>query len=227
MARRLLRGAALAVLTLSAAALVAACSSGATPGPASSSPSVPSSGEATQAASAGANGQPTPTVSAPPSRVILGPFTEVFATALPADPAQAKVIADWREGMILWDKSSEDQALASPVSSYVTGSAASTLKSLLSSEAKNHFISAGVDTLFDTRATISDSTHATVTTCDDGSMYTTMDTQTKALASVAPLNQQYIEATWGMTLVGGHWTMSSIKVAGLPAAAAKPCQPTA
>jgi hypothetical protein len=29
-----------------------------------------------------------------------------------------------------------------------------------------------------------------------------------------------------MARIGGHWAISSVKVATLPAAAAKPCQPT-
>jgi hypothetical protein len=216
MARRPPRGAALAVLALSALVPVAACSSG-----------TPSSGEVTHAPSAGTSGQSAPAVSAPPSTITFGPFTEDFATALPSDPAQLKVIADWREAMIFWDKSSEDEAMESPVSSYATGSAVNTLKGVLSNEASRHFIPAGVDTLFSTRATVAGNNHATVVSCDDGSQYTIKDTQTGTVSTPAPPNEDYVQVTWEMTMVAGHWAMSSVTVVDLPAAAAKSCQATA
>jgi hypothetical protein len=56
-------------------------------------------------------------VSAPPARVSFGPFSEVFATAVPTEPAQARIIADFREAMILWDKSGEDRVMVSPIRS--------------------------------------------------------------------------------------------------------------
>src|SRR5215472_13721552 len=65
--------------------------------------------------------------SVPPSSVTMGYLTEVFATPLPSDPAQAKVIADFRQAMILWDKSSEAVKMVAPVASYVTGSAVGNL----------------------------------------------------------------------------------------------------
>jgi hypothetical protein len=116
--------------------------------------------------------------------------------------------------------------MASPIRSYVTGSTVDNIESFLSAEEKEDFVLVGTDTLFDTRATIFDGEHATVTTCDDGSKSTTKDTRTGALAAMAPLNKQYALSTWGMARIGGHWAISSVKVATLPAAAAKPCQPT-
>jgi len=216
MARRLPCRAALAVLAPSALALVVACSPGA-----------PSSGEAMKAPGAGTERQPPSTVSAPPGRVTLGPYTQVFATAMPADPAQAAVIADFRTATILWDQSGEELAMVPPVRSYVTGSAVSNLERFLSAEAEEHFVLVGTDTLFRTRATISGDTDAAVTTCDDSSKATTRDTRTGAVASMPPLSKQYAISTWGMTRIAGHWAISSVQVATLPAAAARTCQPAA
>jgi hypothetical protein len=80
-------------LCLSGLLAVSACGSGKTP----------------DASAAATSRAPSTTAPAAPSgsaqAVRIGPYTQVFATPLPANPAQAKVIAGFREAQTLWDKS--------------------------------------------------------------------------------------------------------------------------
>jgi len=55
------------------------------------------------------------------SVVRVGPFTQVFAGPLPANPAQAAVVEGFREGQVLWNKSANAWHLVPPVREYVTG----------------------------------------------------------------------------------------------------------
>jgi hypothetical protein len=60
--------------------------------------------------------------------VRTGRFTQIFDTNLPANPAQASAVEEFRAGMILWDKSQATAKLVSPVTAYVTGTALRNLK---------------------------------------------------------------------------------------------------
>jgi hypothetical protein len=99
------------------------------------------------------------------------------------------------------------------------------VESFLSDEEKQHYVLVGTDTLFRTRVTVSDGKHATVTSCDDSSKTTLIDTRTGTLDPSQPSDQFYALSIWEMTWVAGHWTISSVKVVSLPAAGARPCQP--
>jgi hypothetical protein len=94
-------------------------------------------------------------------------------TPLPADSAQASVIEGFRAGLILWDKSQEEQKLVSPVTSDVTGAALTNLKKSLTQELTpgQQIGPAGIDRNFKTRVTALSGASATVTTCDNGSKF--------------------------------------------------------
>jgi hypothetical protein len=55
------------------------------------------------------------------SVVHVGPYTQVFASPLPANTAQAGVVEGFREGQVLWEKSENAGHLVPPVREYVTG----------------------------------------------------------------------------------------------------------
>jgi hypothetical protein len=104
----MIRSGAVLALCLSGLLAVSACGSGKTP-------------DASAAATSRAPSTTAPGGSAQPVRI--GPYTQVFATPLPANPAQAKVIAGFREAQTLWDKSDYTWHLAAPAQEYVTGQA--------------------------------------------------------------------------------------------------------
>jgi hypothetical protein len=155
-------------------------------------------------------------------------LTEEFATALPASPAQARVAAGFREGLILYNKSQENLAPVAPVTSYVTGSALGDLHTTITRLAQEQEVPAGVDRMFRTRVTALSGTSATITTCDDGSRYVQENPRTRAVDPSfqnVPIDEVYVFETWGMTILDGHWAINSIKVASPGSAAEKSCLP--
>jgi hypothetical protein len=161
--------------------------------------------------------------------VRVGHLTEVFDTPLPADSAQASVVEGFRVGLILWDKSQEEQRLVSPVTSDVTGAALTNLKKSLTQELTpgQQIVPAGIDRDFKTRVTALSGDSATVTTCDDGSKFDDVNPDTGVVNTAynATPDQEYIFVTWQMTRLEGHWAISRVSPVTLPNALAKPCQP--
>jgi hypothetical protein len=157
--------------------------------------------------------------------VRIGPFTQVFSTPLPADPAQARVIADFREAQILWVKSDGAWHLIAPVTRYVTGDALSHLTVAVSENKSHDLVPAGTDRMFMTRVTGLTGTTATVMTCDDSSKYAEQDPRTGQVnpAYTPALDQAYLFETWQMVQLSGHWAISALSVASLPDRAAQPC----
>lgn len=217
------------VLALSSLVAMSACTSGRQASSASSS-----SASASQASSSpappGQTVTPTPTPSTASSTysVRTGLLTEEFATPLPTDPAQAQVVAGFREGLILWNKSQENFGLIAPVTSYVTGSALNNLKRTLTNEAQTEDVPAGVDRLFRTQVTALSATAATITTCDDGSKYVERNPRTGVVDPSfehLPADEAYVFETWGMTRLDGHWAIKSITATPPGSPAAKSCLP--
>ena len=199
--------------------LTAGCSSG--------SPAVT---KATIAATAATTATTATTAKVTTETVRVGRLTEIFATPLPADSAQASVIEGFRTGLILWDRSQEEQRLVPPVTSDVTGAALVNLKKSLTRELTpgQLIVPAGSDRNFKTRVTALTGASATVTTCDDGSKFEEVNPGTgvvnKAYSATTP-DQEYIFVTWQMTRLDGHWAISVVAPVSLPNALAKPCQP--
>jgi len=163
------------------------------------------------------------------SSVRIGPFTQVFATSLPADPAQAKIITDFREAQVLWVKSNSAWHLVAPIAAYVTGDALSHLDAATAHDKSADVVPAGTDRLFLTRVTAIAGSTATVTTCDDSSKYEFENPSTRQVnpAFTPPRDQAYLFETWHMVQLSAHWAISSFSVATLPDRAAQPCQPSA
>jgi hypothetical protein len=204
--------------------LASGCSSG-------SSGSAGSSGSSSSPSSAGSpSSAVSPTAATVTTESVrVGRLTEIFDGPLPADSAQASVIEGFRAGLILWDKSQEEQKLVSPVTSDVTGAALTNLKKSLTQELTTgqQIVPAGIDRNFKTRVTALSGASATVTTCDDGSKFDEVNPDTGVVntAYSATPDQEYLFVTWQMTRLDGHWAISVVTPVYLPNALAKPCQP--
>jgi hypothetical protein len=162
-----------------------------------------------------------------PTRTVrIGRLTQIFDTSYPADPAQASAVEGFRAATTRWDKSQETWTLVSPVTAYVTGGALRNLKASLGRLKATDVVPGGTDRFFKTRAVISGAS-ATITTCDDGSMFEEVNRSTGVPdpAYSAPASQQYLFETWQMVRLGARWALSAISVVTLPDSRAKPCQP--
>jgi hypothetical protein len=158
----------------------------------------------------------------------VGPYTEVFATPLPANPAQAAVVEGFREGQVLWEKSENAGHLVPPVQDYVTGHAlTSNLTSAIKANKARNLVPAGMDRFFMTRVTSISGRNATLATCDDGSRFKEVNPRTgKVNAAFVPTpGQSYLFETWRMVRLAGHWAITALSVAPLPSRSAEPCQP--
>jgi hypothetical protein len=151
----------------------------------------------------------------------------VFATPLPTNAAQAKVIVGFRAGQILWDKSDIAWRLVAPVTDYVTGDALKHLIAAMTAGKTHDLVPAGTDRYFMTRVTAITGRSAIVTTCDDGSKFTSDNPHTgqEVPGFKAPPNQAYIFETWHMVQLSGHWAITAFSLATLPDSRAAPCQP--
>lgn len=174
------------------------------------------------ATSGGAQGSSTETVR-------IGSYTQVFATALPAGHAQAKVISEFRKGQVLWERSNRAWRLVAPVTTYVTGRALADLSAAVAAGKQRHLVPAGTDRFFRTRVTALTATTATIATCDDGSKFREKDQRTGHVdqASAPKPSQSYLYETWHMVRRSGHWAISAFTLSMLPSPAARACQPPA
>jgi hypothetical protein len=161
------------------------------------------------------------------SVVHIGPYTQVFSSPLPANPAQASVVEGFREGQVLWNKSENAWHLLSPVRSYVTGHALANLIAAVRAGKAANTVPSGTDRLFMTRVTQITKHNATVATCDDDSKFEEVNPRTgKVDASFLPSPaQEYLFETWQMVQLSGHWAITALSLAALPAPSAEPCQP--
>ncbi len=169
-----------------------------------------------------------PAASAVRKSIRIGPYTQIWAGPLPADPAQATVISDFRTAQILWGRSNEALHPVAPVMSYVTGVARRDLLTALAAGRSRELVPAGTERFYLTRVAALDAGSATVTTCDDGSRYREEDPRTGRVdpASTAyPLSRDYTFMTWRMVRQGGHWAIASFSIAYLPDQRAAVCQP--
>ena len=208
----MIRSGAVLALCVSGLLAVSACGSGKTPDASAAATSrAPST---TAPAAPGGSAQP----------VRIGPYTQVFATPLPANPAQAKVIAGFREAQALWDKSDYTWRLAAPAKEYVTGQALTHLIAAVTASRAHHLVPAGTERFFLTHVSGITGSTATVTTCDDGSKVKEENRQTGATYTTPP-GQAYIFETWHMVKLSGHWGVTAFSLAIPPSPRAAPCQP--
>jgi hypothetical protein len=174
----------------------------------------------------GASGK-TVSARATTETVRVGRLTEIFDTPLPANPAQAGVVAGFRADTIVWDQSQDGLASASRVMAYVTGDALQNLADADVYMKRGKIVPGGTDRLFKTRVTMVSAMSATITTCDDGSKFELVNPSTGVPdpADAAPEDQQYGFETWQMVRLDGLWVLSSVLPVNLPDPRAKPCQP--
>jgi hypothetical protein len=151
----------------------------------------------------------------------------VFDGPLPANPAQASVVAGFREAMTLWDKSEIAWRLTAPVTDYVTGDALTRLNAATNASRAKDLVSAGTDRFFLTRVISIAGDSATVTTCDDGSKYEEENPRTGRIdtAYSTPPDQAYLFETWHMAWRSGHWAVASFSLATPTDPHTKLCQP--
>lgn len=173
------------------------------------------------------SGSPAAAAKTTTESVHIGRLTEIFATPLPANPAQASVVEGFRAATILWDKSQEDLELVSPVTADVTGPAITNLKDSLNAIISQQIVPAGTDRYFMTRVSMLEGNSATISTCDDGSKFKEVNPNTGVVdrAWNPTVSTAYGYVAWQMTRVGGHWAISGVTAESLPNSLAKPCQP--
>lgn len=161
------------------------------------------------------------------SVIHVGPYTQVFASPLPANAAQAGVVEGFRDGQVLWEKSENVGHLVPPVREYVTGQALSQLAAAIKAGKARDIVPAGADRLFMTRVTTLTGRSAAVATCDDGSKFKYVNPRTaKVDTGFLPTpGQEYLFETWRMARLSGHWAISGLSLANLPSRSAEPCQP--
>jgi|SRR5215469_8683654 len=169
--------------------------------------------------------KPPPEV--PDSVQISARYTERFSTPLPTDPQQAAVISGFRESEVLWDQSSEALRLTAATPEWVTGAALTKLRKLVQSYASGNIVPVGVDRLYDTKITSLAAGTATVTSCDDGTAFNIADRATGRTPAPVPVTQQYAFGVFGMRLVAGRWTLSSVTGVGYPDQRVKACMQAA
>jgi hypothetical protein len=161
--------------------------------------------------------------SATASSVRIRLLTEVFATALPTDPAKAKVIQEFRESQILWDQSSEELRIVAPATEYITGAALGYLRAAVTSGAKDDVALGGTDRLYDTSVTSLKGNNATVVSCDDGSRTNMVDLATGQKIPNDPTGSLIVYVSWQMAQVSGHWAITSLDVIYPPDPRASAC----
>lgn len=161
------------------------------------------------------------------SVVHIGPYTQVFASPLPANPILADVVEAFREGEVVWNKSENARHLVPGARDYVTGQALTHLAAALKAGQEHDLVPAGVDRLFMTRVTTIAGRGATVTTCDDASKFKEQNPGTGRVDTsfLPPPGQEYLFETWRMVQRSGHWAITAVSLATLPSRSAEPCQP--
>jgi hypothetical protein len=178
--------------------------------------------------SACSSGKPAGNVAVRVGGVVhVGPYTQVFASPLPANPAQAAVVESFRQAQVLCEKSENAQHLVPPVRDHVTGQALTHLAAAVKAGKARDLVPAGVDRVFMTRVTAITGRNAAVATCDDGSKFKEQNPRTgKVDTSFLPSpGLEYLFETWRMVRLSGHWAITAFSLATLPSRRAEPCQP--
>ncbi len=161
----------------------------------------------------------------PPFRV--GPLTQEFGTPVPAGPAQAAVVADFRTAMLYWTRSGYEWRNVPGTTSRIVGPALAQLERAERSLKARADVLSGIDKFFKTRVTALAGSTATLLTCDNSTRDVVENRATgKADAAfAAPSSLDYIFETLRLVRHSGHWAIISLADATLPQASARQCQP--
>jgi len=208
----------LTALCVSGLLVLSACGSG--------QAASPGAGSAGSAASAAASPTASTPADAPPLAVHIGRYTQEFATPLPANPAQARVIEGFRETQILWDRSLSAWHPVAPVTGYVTGNALVTLQQAMQYNRKYDLKIAGMDRFYSIRVSGITGRRATVTSCDDARKLMEVDARTGRVVpqTVSPPDKAYLFEIWYMVELSGHWGLASVKPYVEPSPQAELCR---
>lgn len=168
---------------------------------------------------------PTPAASVRTS-VHIGPYTQVFAVPPPAGQPQARVLAQFRRAMVLWDRTNRAWHLVAPVRKYVTGSALTHLRAAMRGYRAQGLVPAGTDVFYNIRVTALTGRGATVTTCDDAARYREENARTGRTdpAYTPSAAQSFGLETWHMIPRSGHWAIRSLTVTLISNPPGTPCQ---
>ena len=186
----------------------------------------PGAGSAGTAATAAASPAASSPAGAPPVAVRIGRYTQEFATPLPADPAQARVVEGFQQTQILWDRSLSAWHLVAPVTGYVTGKALVTLHQAIQWNRKYNLKIAGMDRFYSIRVTGITGRRATVTSCDDARKLMEVDASTGRVVpqTVSPPDKAYLFEIWHMVELSGHWGLASVRPYPEPSPQAELCR---
>jgi hypothetical protein len=207
----------LTVLCVSGLLVLSACGSG--------QAASPGAGSAGSAASAAASPAASTPAGASPLAVHIGRYTQEFATPLPANPAQAKVIEGFRETQILWDRSLSAWHPVAPVTGYVTGNALVTLQQAMQYNRKYDLKIAGMDRFYSIRVSGITGRRATVTSCDDARKLMEVDARTgRVVPQTVPPDKAYLFEIWHMVELSGHWGLASVRPYPEPSPQAELCR---
>jgi hypothetical protein len=212
-------------VALAAAALgLSACS--ASP-PAVAPSATPSSVSPSAAPSASV---PTTTVTSGSTTIVqIGPYAQEFGTPLPADAAQAEIIASFRDSQVLWFQSIFAEHALPLLKQYVVGTAFADFLKAVRATNGGGIEPSGRDLLFDIHVTGLSKNEAAVATCDyhahTASLYRT--TGKLVPGSTPSSTQDYQSQTWHLVRESKHWALASFSVALLPSPAARQCEVTA
>jgi hypothetical protein len=169
------------------------------------------SGQSSSSASVSAG-----TVGAPTASIRVGPLAEEFATALPDDPAKAKVVEAWRESQIIWEKSVQGWSVPADATAYYMGDALVRLHNAVSTDIAYHIILTGTNRLYQTSVTSLTAHSATLTACDDSTRVNDEDPSTGQKYPNAPGATLIFLTIWQLVPAGGHWAVTSYSLIAAP-----------
>jgi hypothetical protein len=171
----------------------------------------------------------TTVVTGSTTTVRIGPYAQEFGTPLPADAAQALVIASFRDSQVLWFQSLLAGHALPLLSDYVVGTAFADFLKAAHGGNTGGMEPSGRDLLFDIRVTGLSKNDAAVATCDYDAHTTSSYRTTGKLVpgSAPPSTQDYRSQTWHLVRESKHWALASFSIALLPSPAARQCEVSA
>ncbi len=160
-----------------------------------------------------------------PESVRTGPYDQIFSDPLPANPAAARVVSDFRRAMILIDRSETQQRQVVPLTDYVVGDAYVHIDVAIVSGQQRNLVLAGSDRIYRLRVASLTSTRATITTCDDGGKVEEVDRGTGRVDTryFKPAANPFIFETWTMVRKSRNWAIGSFTLAAGSTAQSKAC----
>lgn len=157
----------------------------------------------------------------------VGPLTQDFGTPVPASPAQASVVEDFRTAMLYWTRSGYVWRNVPGTASRIVGPALLQLERAERTLKARADVLAGTDLFFKTRVTALAGSTATLLTCDNSArdVVESRATGKPDAAFSAPASLDYSFETVRLVRRSGHWAITLLVTATLPQASARQCEP--